>query len=205
MRSNIWAVDPEGRSFVEAARRTQIVGCAIETIAELGYGQASLAKIAARAGISKGVISYHFKGKDDLLHEVAAEVLGAAEAFMGPRILAEAGAAAMLRAYIESSLEFMATHRQHTLALMEIVTNHRTGLPAPFVAAYQSGLAMLETHMREGQRTGEFREFSTGVMAATIRAAIDAVPAQMAADPGLDLAAYADELATSIDLAVRKS
>jgi hypothetical protein len=31
------------------------------------------------------------------------------------------------------------------------------------------------------------------------------VPAQMAADPGLDVDSYADELATLIDVAVRKS
>jgi AcrR family transcriptional regulator len=34
------------RTFTETARRAQIVAAAIETIAELGYGQASLARIA---------------------------------------------------------------------------------------------------------------------------------------------------------------
>jgi hypothetical protein len=34
------------------------VTAAIDTIAEAGYGQASLARIAERAGVSKGVISY---------------------------------------------------------------------------------------------------------------------------------------------------
>jgi TetR/AcrR family transcriptional regulator, fatty acid metabolism regulator protein len=58
----------------------------IETIAELGYGQASLARIAERAGISKGVIGYHFAGKDDLLAAVVAEVLARGEDFMRPRI-----------------------------------------------------------------------------------------------------------------------
>ena len=35
-----------------SARRAQIVTAAIDTIAELGYGNASLARIAKRAGIS---------------------------------------------------------------------------------------------------------------------------------------------------------
>ena len=50
---------PDGQSrptFTEAARRIQIIECAIETLATLGYAQASLAHIAKRAGISKGVI-----------------------------------------------------------------------------------------------------------------------------------------------------
>lgn len=45
-------------SFVEGARRAQIVQCMIEIIASLGYAQASLASIAERAGISKGVMGY---------------------------------------------------------------------------------------------------------------------------------------------------
>lgn len=45
----------DGYSFIEAARRAQIVESAIETIAEAGYARASMAQIAPRAGISKGV------------------------------------------------------------------------------------------------------------------------------------------------------
>ena len=41
---------PKDRTFIETARRAQIVAAAIDTIAELGYGQASLARIAERAG-----------------------------------------------------------------------------------------------------------------------------------------------------------
>ena len=50
--------------FTEHARRAQIVGAAVETIADLGYGQASFAQIARRAGPSStGLISYHFAHK----------------------------------------------------------------------------------------------------------------------------------------------
>jgi AcrR family transcriptional regulator len=40
------------RTFTETARRAQIMAAAIDTIAELGYGQASLARIAEAAGTS---------------------------------------------------------------------------------------------------------------------------------------------------------
>ena len=47
MRSEINPAGQEpGRTFTETARRAQIVKAAIDTIAELGYGQASLARIA---------------------------------------------------------------------------------------------------------------------------------------------------------------
>ncbi len=56
--------------FTETARRAQIVAAAIDTIAELGYGQASMARIAERVGITKGVIAYHFDGKEELIREI---------------------------------------------------------------------------------------------------------------------------------------
>ena len=71
--------NPDGkkaeRSFIETARRAQIMAAAIDTIAEVGYGQASLARIAETAGTSKGVIIYHFGGKDELVRELVGEYL----------------------------------------------------------------------------------------------------------------------------------
>jgi AcrR family transcriptional regulator len=97
----------DNRSFVSNARRAQIVEAAIETVADVGYANASLARIAVRLGISKGVISYHFSGKDDLIAEIVSQVLQRARACMQPRIEAQSTGPAMLRAYIESNLEFM--------------------------------------------------------------------------------------------------
>ena len=67
-----------GRTFIETARRAQIVQAAIDTIADLGYANASYAQIAKRAGLSStGLISYHFHSKDDLIEQVIAELVAA--------------------------------------------------------------------------------------------------------------------------------
>src|SRR5579863_3120226 len=94
------ATGPKERTFIETARRQQIVAAAIDTIAEVGFAQASLARIAERIGISKGVISYHFAGKDDLIRQVAIEIVEAARAYIIPRLVAESTGPATLRAYI---------------------------------------------------------------------------------------------------------
>ena len=60
----------ESRSFVNSARRAQIVAAAIDTVAEVGCADASLARLAVRLGVSKGVISYRFAGKDDLIEQI---------------------------------------------------------------------------------------------------------------------------------------
>ena len=85
MRSENSPIDQEtNRTFTETARRAQIVAAAIDTIAELGYGQASLARIAETAGTSKGVILYHFGGKDELIRELVAELVARGVAYMSP-------------------------------------------------------------------------------------------------------------------------
>ena len=115
----------QSRTFTETARRAQIMAAAIDTIAELGYGQASLARIAEAAGTSKGVIIYHFGGKDELIRELLQELIARAGAYMRPRLEAEQTGAGMLRAFIESNLAFMAENRNHVAATVEIALNAR--------------------------------------------------------------------------------
>ena len=43
---------------------------AIDTTAEAGFAGASFARMAGKLGISRGLISYHFAGKDNLVKEV---------------------------------------------------------------------------------------------------------------------------------------
>ena len=207
MRSEIVSDGQESRSFIETARRAQLVECAIDAIAELGYANASMAEIAKRAGVSKGVISYHFAGKRELIEQVANTVMEKASAVMLPRIYAEHSAAGMLRAYIESNLEFIASNRNHILAMMNIAVGARDDRKpgVDLALAFEPAVVALATMLRSGQEHGEFREFSTTVMAVTIRNAIDSLAPLLAANPKMDLKLYAKELATMFDLATRKS
>jgi AcrR family transcriptional regulator len=194
------------RTFTENARRAQIVAAAIDTIAELGYGQASLARIAARVGVSKGVISYHFAGKEDLVRELLGEVLARAEAYMGPRIPTGSAGPVVLRAYIESNLSFMGEYRNHLLAIVEIAQNARDagGRRLLDVSALGAGAGALVDMLARFQARGELRDdFDPAVMAMAIREAIDAVPRRMARDPGLDVAHVGRELANLFDRATR--
>jgi TetR/AcrR family fatty acid metabolism transcriptional regulator len=197
----------EDRSFIERTRRAQMVECAIDAIAELGYANASLAEIARRAGVSKGVISYHFEGRRELVEEVVKAVLEKAIGVMRPRIVAEHSAAGMLRAYLTTNLEFLGTHRNYVQALLNIAAGARAD---DGKAIFEFGLVSersvheLEKLLRHGQERGEFRDFSTRVMAVTIRSAIDGLAPHLSVDPKLDLKALANELATMFDLATRK-
>jgi len=195
-----------GRTFTETARRAQIIKAAIDTIAELGYGQASLARIAETADTSKGVIIYHFGGKDELIRELVAEVVARGVAYMEPRIDAEPTGAGKLRAYIESNLAFMRENRNHMAAIVEIVLNARAadGSRLYDFAVQDEGVAALQQLLAYFQGTGEFRAgFDPHVMAMAIRAAINAVPAQLARGSALDIGHHAHELADLFHIATR--
>lgn len=194
------------RTFTEAARRAQIVAAAIDTIAESGYAQASLARIASRIGVSKGVIAYHFNGKQELISEVIAEVTAKGAAYIRSRVTAESTGAGKLRALIESNLAFMAGHRNHLIALVEIAANARNSdSSGPAVGAVvQAGVAAVRDLLAWFQGQGEFRaDFDPQVMAMAIRAAIDAAPPRLARDPGFDVGHYGRELANLFDAATR--
>ena len=176
---------------------------AIETIAEVGYARASYARIAEHAGLSStGLISYYFASKGELVGEVVAEVVAAGQAFMVPVIEAAAPGRARLRAYIESNLAFMAGHRAQITAAAEVLNalpRHSDGQAAAYAPLHARGLEQLAGYLREGQAIGQLRRFAPDVMAQTIRAAIDAVGYRLAGEPGLDLAAWACELADLFD------
>jgi AcrR family transcriptional regulator len=191
------------RTVTETARRAQIVAAAIEVIADLGYQKASFAKIAQAAGLSStGMISYHFAGKDDLMRAVMAEVLRVAEAYMAPRIATQDTPSGRLRAYIESNIELLTQYPKHLPATVEIAGNLAVGMDDLGRSLDQT----LDLHVQlfeAGQEAGRFRRFDARAMAVALRGAIDAVVTRSMREPGMDVTAYARELADTFDLATR--
>ena len=206
MRTKASGVPSQNQSFAETARRAQIVDCAIDTIAEVGFAQASVDQIAKRVGVSKGVITYHFPSKAEIVDAVIAQVVAAGRAYMEPRIMAETSAAGRLRAYVESDLEFIDAHRKPLIALVEIAMSARRADGSLVIGpeSLAQRAANLEELLRAGQRSSEFRRFNTRVMALTIIQAIDAVPFLLAREPNLDVKQHAKELATIFALATRR-
>jgi AcrR family transcriptional regulator len=205
MHSEIKTAAQAKPSFIETARRAQIIECAIDAIAELGFAQASLAQIAKRAGVSTGVTLYYFAGKDELIRAVVAHVYATGAAVISPRVNGEANARAALLAFIAAIVDFIATRPNYTRAVMNILRAGRADASAP---AFDPDVDLPRhagfRHILEwGQREAVFRAFSVQVMVETIIEALDAIPPQLAANPHLDLDAYARELVELFDRATR--
>ena len=61
-------------TFTQRKRREQLLDCTIDAIVDLGFQGMSVGEVARRAGVSKGVVTYHFAAKADLIYAVVAEV-----------------------------------------------------------------------------------------------------------------------------------
>lgn len=205
MRPEISADGHEKRSFIEEARRAQIIEAAISTIADAGFSNASLARIAKQAGISKGVISYHFSGKDELMEQVVARVYRDVIEFVVPHVLESEDARSALRAHILSVAEYMQGHRDRFVALAGIYNGSRTaqGNTRYGVASLEPIYRSYEERFRAGQESGVFCDFDRRVMAVTLQSAIDGMFEYWYTYPEYDMSAHARELADHFDRATR--
>jgi AcrR family transcriptional regulator len=60
------------RLDINAIRRRQIIDAAVAVMAEKGWAETSIDEATRRAEVSRGLVSYHFKDKADLLSGVLA-------------------------------------------------------------------------------------------------------------------------------------
>ncbi|WP_374656215.1 transcriptional regulator BetI [Dongia sp.] len=58
------------RLSIEQLRRQELAAAAYEILQEEGIAGTTLAKVAERAGMSKGIVLHYFRGKDELLEVV---------------------------------------------------------------------------------------------------------------------------------------
>lgn len=193
--------EPRPLTFTEEARRRQIIDGTIELVAERGPAAASLAAIAARAGISKAAVLYHFAYKDAVLDATMHHVLAAYVAAVGERIDAAHGPEGMLVAYLRGTVEHMRDHPTHVRVLVEgLVRDPELAPGSPRQASRWQAIAGI---LEQGQEAGNFRVFDPRALALMINGALDGVVAEWIAAPDLDLDAAADELETAVLLAVR--
>lgn len=101
-------------------RTDQIVEAAWEVIGELGYTEASIDRIAERAGVARSTVYVYFGGKEAILDACIAR--GRAE--LGERIRAGVdtarGLEARLAAFLRSTLEYVDDKRDFFRAVMAV-------------------------------------------------------------------------------------
>jgi AcrR family transcriptional regulator len=182
------------------ARRSQIVEATIVTIAELGYQRATFVEIARRASLSSTrLISYHFQSRDDLMAQVAAEVVNGLGSAVHAQVSRARSPAGMVRAYIKANVAYMDAHRTEMAALTALLFAGALTVPPEQSSA---GVDALTAIIAEGRRVGQFRRVDPLVAATIVQRAIEGVPLHLRDHPHADLAALAAELIRFFDAAL---
>ncbi|MBI5963646.1 MAG: TetR family transcriptional regulator [Chloroflexi bacterium] len=197
----------ERKTFIEEARRKQIIDAALQTIAEQGYTQTSFAEIAKGLGITKGLIAYHFNGKHDLITSAIHTILNRQGAYIKDHVEAQEKAGDKLRAYIETSFEYIEQNRPHFVALVDLWGSFTSPeeKQAFSETAYDPCRAHLKKIFRIGHQQREFTKFDEQSMASVIQGAIDGVMLQWVFDPkAVDLGEAAKELSEMFVKRVKK-
>ena len=175
---------------------------AIDVLAEVGHEAASTVRIARSAGVSRGVLTYHFRDRDELIAEVVAEVYRLGQAEVGPLVSGADSARGALLGFIGGSVDFYAAHPRHMAALRTIFA---AGTPVRADAAQHAReMDDVAELLRTGIAAGEFRDFDATIMAATIRAALDSAGALVMADGSTEsVTRLRAELVRTFDAATR--
>lgn len=195
---------PERGTFTQTARRAQLVDCAIDALTQVGYQQTTVAEVARRAGVSKGVVTYHFRARDDLIWAVVSAVFASVAEHVGTRFEG-VPPGRFVAVYLGAWVDYYRSHRREMTAIAEIWTGFRDANGRPHLNArtLSAERALVESALAAGQAEGALGDFSPRVIAVTLKAALDGLLGQLAMDPGLDLDAYRDELIALFDRATR--
>ncbi|MFJ9411419.1 TetR/AcrR family transcriptional regulator [Streptomyces sp. NPDC101393] len=191
----------------EEQRRVQIITAAVEELADRGYDGLSLTRVAARAGVSKGLIWHCFTGKDDLMESTATATITTIRDQIANSLDLTAPVPDIIRAALRRAAALGVTQRVEITALNRITHNlrHPDGTLRLTVGTYEETYPAQELLFRRGQAEGTLGGFDTRVMAITYQGAIDMMLGYLGAHPHIAPEDHADKLADIPLAGIRRS
>lgn len=189
-------------TFIQEKRRQQLVDATITVLAETGVAGATFVAIAAQAGVSRGVINYHFADRAALLDAVVVHIYSLGRDEVESAVQSSGTPALAIRAMITGSVAFYARRIHEMIALSAIYRSDDVDTAGRDDRDEHSAeMAKLTAILRRGQRTREFRRFDVDVMAASLRAVLDTAIGQIAT--GADPTRLGREIGNLFDAATR--
>lgn len=178
-------------TFIEQARRAQLIDATIDLVARHGYAGTSLARIAEAARISKATVLYHFPSKDAVIRAAYDSVIEGLTTEVGAAVGPGTGADA-LEAYVRSLVGHLHERPERARVLAEAIRADEEVTDTPGARARWQTVAALVGAAKE---SGDYRgDVDPRVTAIAINGAIDAIVAERMADPTFDTPAAAEYL-----------
>jgi TetR/AcrR family fatty acid metabolism transcriptional regulator len=178
-------VPPKNRTFIEQARRLQILDAALELFATKGYNETSLSDIAGTLSISKGVISYHFEGKAELGAEAVRHMLRHYGEFVRKRLEGKASLRDKLLELPAACIDFVRENPSSYVVYLDTVGSFGTSADRQqFMAWADAGMrALICDMLTEAQDRKEIPRFAVQPVADVLQAAVDGLTQQASVAP----------------------
>lgn len=186
--------------LIAEARKEQIIKAATEVLTEIGYVSTSLAKIANKAKISTGLISYHFSGKEDLMRHTLMYLVQQERTYIKEKVEQKQTYTEKLMIFIEASLAYQVTNRGNNIALLEILFNGRTPDNIPYYLVKideeeEDELnGLLKDILSKGQDSKEFGDFDPQICATIIRGGISGFMSLPQYENKLNMEEYSEKI-----------
>ncbi|MFN2747724.1 MULTISPECIES: TetR/AcrR family transcriptional regulator [Bacillus] len=136
----------------------QIIDAAVIVIAENGYHQAQVSKIAKQAGVADGTIYLYFKNKEDILISLFKEKMGQFIEQMNEEMKAKNSATEKLSLFIKKHFQLLSSDRHLAIVTqLELRQSHRE-LRLKINEILKGYLMILEDIITEGKEAGEFKK-----------------------------------------------
>ncbi len=159
-----------------AQRREEIASALMKLMATKGYDGAALSDVAAEAGLTQGLIHYHFRDKQEILLEVLRLLLERHMAALEAAVQSAASPARQVAAFIDFHLGLSATKNPEALACWISLIGEAIRQPAvrdEFEKALTSIMDLLAAILKRGISARVFRctspESATTALVATIQ------------------------------------
>lgn len=178
-------------TFIEEARRKQILDASIALFGKSGFDQTSLAEIADMVGVSKGVISYHFDGKRDLGEEVIRHGVRQYGQYVQNRVAKQKSGKTKLLEFVSACLDYIEEHPNSYLVYTDTLRcfGTREEKNAMVAWANERTREILTQIIKDGQADGSIGKVSIADLADVVQGIIDGLMEQVAVQPNVvDLA-----------------
>jgi AcrR family transcriptional regulator len=184
-------------------RRGQIITEARKLVAEEGLPALTIGALESRLDFTRGVITYHFHDKDDIIHAVLASAVEEINAGSRARLTVAATPEARVRSVIAGYVRGFLDHREAMRVLVSfwgrLGNDERAQrVNADLYAGYRRGAARLLEHP-------DFTPVDVEAMAAVMVGVVIGIAMQVYIDPAVDVDTAIDAAADAVLARVRKS
>ncbi|MBY0099063.1 TetR/AcrR family transcriptional regulator [Mesobacillus maritimus] len=136
----------------------QIIDAAVVVIAEKGYHQAQVSKIAKQAGVADGTIYLYFRNKEDILISLFQEKMGNFIELIEGKIAGKTTAVEKLLMLVESHLEWVAGDSHLAIVTQLELRQSNKDLRLKINDVLKGYLKLIDKIVVEGIERDEFRK-----------------------------------------------